>query len=356
MSKAGSSALMISTDRLPGEPRPAVTLGTRVRTRSRVGGGASLDFALLRECSCEESDRLGFDPRKSPEVMARRLGVSPWTVRRRLRDWKRRGFLLGYDVIPHPALLGGRLAVRILEFSDPIAQERAMGALGWIDGVIQIVPARSSLLVVYFVDARSRADRRLPQFQRIEGARDIGPEMPFPLPPCPRRMSSSDWRLVRALRRRPEARVAELAREVGHSTRSTSRRYSSLLDDGALMFDPIMEFSRFSQSLAVLVAYIEHPEMREEIELAIRAMHPQSIRSEGSTPTDSNGAPATVQMWVAAPTSAELDELPGRVSHIPGVSQPILWYARSIVPVRTWLDERIELMLSVTTPGSSAAQ
>jgi DNA-binding Lrp family transcriptional regulator len=317
------------------------------RPKKNIG---SLDLAILRVCSGEGTDQLGFDPRRSPESIAQRLGVSPATVRRRLTMWRRQGFFLGYDVLPHPALLGGRLAARMLEFSNPITQERAITALSLIDGVIQIVPARTMLLAVYYVDSAARAERRLRQLQGIDGPKEISPEMIFEYPPCSHRMTRSDWRLVLALRRNPEATIGELAMEVGQSTRTTTRRLDSLLDEKALIFDPIFEFSRFYQSLAVLVVTVEPADRREEVERQIRALHPAAIVTSGPTLPNPDGATSELSLWVSAPTTAELDDLSARVAHLPAVNQVFLWYGRATLPIRDWLNEQIETLLRVSDP------
>jgi DNA-binding Lrp family transcriptional regulator len=339
-------------------PKGGRTVDDNLRATVTAGGGArsppargpmqpvgSLDFEILREFMGEGPARLWFDPRRSPEAIAKRLGVSPATVRRHLTAWRARGFLVGYDVLPHPGLLGGRLAARTIDFRDPILQERAIDSLSLIDGIVQIEPARTTLLAVYYVDSESQAERRLRQLQAIEGPKEIGPEMWFEFAPCTRRMSRWDWRLVLALRRNPEASVAELAREVGQSTRTTSRRFDSLLDEGALVFDPIFEFSRFFQTLAVLVATVGPPERREEVGRQIRAVYPHAFPGSGPTTPDPKRETATVQFLVAATTTAELDQLTARVAHIAGVRDVLLWYGRSTLPIRPWLDERIEVVL-----------
>ena len=175
------------------------------RSSGRSKELGALDFAILREWSGESSTVLGHDPRLSPEVIAKRLRLGSATVRRRLTAWRDRGFLLGFDVLPHPGLLGGRLASRIIDFTNPIAQEKAIDSLSLIDGMVQIVPSRTMLCAVYFVDSESQAARRLKQLQAIEGTKEVGAEMRFDFPPCSRRMSRPDWRLVLALRRNPEA-------------------------------------------------------------------------------------------------------------------------------------------------------
>jgi DNA-binding Lrp family transcriptional regulator len=232
-----------------------------------------------------------------------------------------------------------------------MAQERALASLSLIDGMVQIVRARTMLAAVYFVDSETQAERRLRQLQGVDGASWVGPEMVFEFPQCSRRMSRSDWRLMLALRRNPEASVAELAEEVGQSTRTTSRRFDSLLDEGALIFDPIFEFSRFYQTLAVLVVSIEPRERCEEITRQILALHPEAIPTWGPASPDPNGKSTLAYLWVTAPTTAGLDELTARVARIPGVSDATLWYPQSTLPVRSCLDERIETVLRLSDPA-----
>jgi DNA-binding Lrp family transcriptional regulator len=207
------------------------------------------------------------------------------------------------------------------------------------------------LLAVYFVESESQAERRLRQLQGADGTSEIGEEMSFEFPPCSRRMSRQDWRLVLALRRSPEASAMDLAKQVGQSTRTTSKRFDSLLDDGTVMFDPIFEFSHFYQTLAVLVATVGPLKRQGEIERRIRALHPSAVPTWGPTPPNPSSQSATLYFWVSAPTTAELDRLTGQVAHIPGVSQVLLWYGRSTLPVRAWLNERIENILKLSDPA-----
>jgi hypothetical protein len=40
--------------------------------------------------------------------------------------------------------------------------------------------------------------------------------------------------------------------------------------------------------------------------------------------------------------------LSARVAHIPGVRDVLLWYGRSTLPIRSWLNERIETVLRLS--------
>jgi hypothetical protein len=77
-------------------------------------------------------------------------------------------------------------------------------------------------------------------------------------------------------------------------------------------------------------------------------MHPQSIHAQGPTMPNPTGEDTSVARWVTAPTAAELDELLVRVAHMPGITDVLLWYASSTLPVRAWLDERIESMVRLS--------
>ena len=118
------------------------------------------------------------------------------------------------------------------------------------------------------------------------------------------------------------------------------------------MFDPIFEFSRFCQTLAVLVVTVEPAERQHEVERQILALHPQSVSSWGPTPPDAEGKTATLTRWVTAPTAAELDELTAKVAHIPAVDHVLLWCGRSTLPIRSWLNERIETVSRLSDRAS----
>ncbi len=331
-----------------GSAPPSAVIPSGARSY-HVGGGrssGSLDFAILCAQYDERRNALGFDPRRSPESTAARLGVSPATVRRRLTEWRRDGFFLGFDVLPHPGLLGGRFAVRVLEFPNSVAQSNAIAKLRSMDGVIQMIPSNTLLMVAYFVESRAQADRRARQLTDLEGVRAVGAEMVFDFPPCTRKMSRSDWRLVQALRRDPEARLSDLASSVGHSVRTTSRRFDALLDEAALMFDPILDYARFSQSLAELVVFLDEPSSAPAVEEGVRALWPDSMRSWGPTPTDPADESAHVEFTVMARNSADMDELLARVAHLSGIEHVLLWQGRSTLPVRAWLDERIDRLVA----------
>ena len=326
-----------------------------MRTNSRPSSAASprhLDFAILCERYRDAPGGLGFDPRKSPERIARALRVSPATVRRRLGEWRKSGFFLGYEVLPHPELLGGQLMARLLDFGDAIAQQRAIHLLELIDGVVEIVPARSFLLVAYFVDSERQAQRRLLQFRGIEGIRRIGPEMPFPLAPCRRKMSRADWRLVQALRKNPEASLSVLADSLDQSPRTTSRRWNALLDAGAVLYDPILDFSRFPLTVAVVVAFLDSPQSAELVVAGVRSLFPQSEQSHGPATLEPDRQARTLQFLLSAPTAAELDRVSGRVAHLPGVKKVFLWYEQASIPVEDWLDGRIEALLTMSRKGN----
>jgi DNA-binding Lrp family transcriptional regulator len=349
MARAASLSRPVVEPGLPGTGQAARATGRPPGLRGR--GSDALDLAILRAWTGEETPRLGVDPRNSPERIARLLRVSPATVRRHLTQWRTRGFLRGYDVIPHPGLLGGRLAARLLEFPNPIALERAIAALGLVDGMIQVMPARDTLLVAYMVDSDAQARRRQAQLGAVEAVKAVGPEMALEFEPCSRRMSRADWRLAQALRRRPEARLAELAGEVGQSVRTTSRRYDELVDESALVFDPILDFGRFHQTLAGMVTTVTPPERKEEVAAEVRSLYPDAIRTWGGEPAGLKGHATTIHFWVTAPTSAQLDELAARVAHLGGVTDVFLWYARSTIPIHGWLEERIEAAANAAGPA-----
>jgi hypothetical protein len=91
--------------------------------------------------------------------------------------------------------------------------------------------------------------------------------------------------------------------------------------------------------------------MSGEVRAQIRSFFPQSAQTWGPTPTGSDEQPDSVQFLVCARTAAEVDGLSVRVARLPGVDHVLLWYERASVPVREWLDDRIERILRTGGTG-----
>lgn len=76
--------------------------------------------------------------RKTHADVARKLGIDEETVRNRIKYLKDSGFLLGWRLLPNPALLGRESEFLFLELEDQDSKEEVISKLRAMDGVVII--------------------------------------------------------------------------------------------------------------------------------------------------------------------------------------------------------------------------
>jgi DNA-binding Lrp family transcriptional regulator len=201
-----------------------------------------LDFAIYRFLSPGGEARFWagrrvIDPTIPAREIAEKVGISENGVRARLRHLSQQGFLRGKALTPNPSLFRARVLVANLPVRAAGEVERIYRDLALVDGVIF---ARDTLdegerqVGVYFVsDSDSTAARRTSLIRRLSPAGELGSPQPYSIPACERALSPLDWRLLQALRRAPDASMAEIARTVGVSLKTTARRYRELIESRA---------------------------------------------------------------------------------------------------------------------------
>lgn len=185
--------------------------------------------------------------------IARATGSTKTTVWRRMREWRRVGFLIGHEILPHPALLGVGLNAFEVRLSDPKARVRFLNDLELIDGIFV---ANFSLgprtMVLAIADSAASQTRRARLIERIPGVEEILPSRTVWLPPPPSRLATKAWRLISELRENPDDSFAHLAGRLGITPKTFSRRYQALRTSNAILTYRVEDFSKFPGTVATL--------------------------------------------------------------------------------------------------------
>lgn len=230
-----------------------------------------LDIRILRELTQGHTfwpARPGL--RSSYREIARRLGVSPGTVRNRLGDMFRNGFLQGIVLFPNASLLGLTSGAYAIEVRSADPRETVIERISAIPGVVFFENFRGSLLGLGLVYPNARALDRL--LARIDQAAesDRGFFTPAPHPPCTVTPTPWEWSLVARLIQGPPATHSQLAREVGSSVRTVKRHIHRLVDAGALLTFPRMDYRALRGGVTAELLVVPDPaanraEMRRHI-------------------------------------------------------------------------------------------
>lgn len=285
----------------------------------------------------------GIDPRLNATRIARRLRVGRARVAARLKAWKDSGLLLRYDVWLNPALFGWQGAAVNIRVDHPRTKPTLFARLGLIDGAVLGLEFLGEWVSLGLVAPdRPSLDRRIALVRGLAGVREVEPPILWSVLEPKRELTALDIRIVRALRERPTATLSEAARRVGISTRTMTRRYSTLVDDWAVWFVPVFDFRAISYPMVSLRAVLRPEIGRESFLRQVRTRFPLALDFQGAVAGPEPGS--AVNIFVMPPSVAHLEELELFVSSIKGVVEVEANIMVRMHSFSAWFDRHLETM------------
>jgi len=246
-------------------------------------------------------------------AIARRLDAAPGTVRNRLQRMLRSGFLRGISLYPNPNLLGLRTGSYAIEVPSPTEKESVVERLTRAEGVMFVENFRGPLIGLAVIYRDEPALRRcLARLDRMSGSRR-GVFSAVPHPPALRPLSPTEWAVVSRLMDAPTASYLSLSRDLGVSGRTLRRRLRGLVEAGAVLTVPRIDYRSLSGAVAAdLIVSFGDPTLRADAERRIRSLLDDRMTYAG-------GWEGFNIYRLLLPNVALLGELDRRVREVPGV-------------------------------------
>jgi DNA-binding Lrp family transcriptional regulator len=305
-----------------------------------------LDIDMIREMYRESAVNLaGIDPRLNATRIARKLRVGRARVAARLKVWRVAGFLRRYDVWLNPALLGGQGAWLNLRVNDARMKPELFQRLGLVDGVVSALDFVGDWVSVGLIAPDPETvQRRASLIGQLAGVREIEGPTPWYSPTPKRPLSPLDLRIVRALRDRPTATLSETARRVGISTRTMTRRYSDLVEDWAVWFVPVFDFTALISPVVSLSLRVQPGTSQEAVVRSIRKEFPLVLESRRGGLEFPDGSDMII-LFVTLPSAASVEEFQRCAETIEGVLE-----AEQLTMVRMyafpeWFDRQLGALM-----------
>jgi len=231
-----------------------------------------LDITIIREMSQAQSmlpAKVGL--RSSYREMAKKLGVSPGTIRNRIEKMYSTGVISGSSVYLNPSLLSLKGGAYAVDVSPNLSKSKVVDKLKSIDGVLFIHNFRGSLVGIQFVYEDEEAlKKKLSLIQSVSGAEKEGIFSRIVLPSCSISLTDPEWLLISRLSRQPFGSYSQLARELKASARTIRRRLSKLLAARAILSVPTLDYRAISGAVPCdLIVVFTHPATRAEPEKRI---------------------------------------------------------------------------------------
>jgi DNA-binding Lrp family transcriptional regulator len=312
----------------------------------------ALDIDMIRELYREGSVTVaGVDPRLNATRIAQRLHVGRRRVAARLKVWKEVGFLRRYDVWPNPALLGAQGAWLSVRVDHPRRKPALIEHLGLVDGVVSALDFVGEWFTVGLLVAdEGTLARKMALIRGLAGVADLeGPAVWEATAPV-RPLTPLDLRIVRALRDRPDATLRDTARRVGISTRTMTRRYAQLLDDSAVWFVPIFDFTALLPPVIALNLTIRAGTSQAAVARALRRRFPLVLESRAMGTQPDTGS-SLVPVYVTLPSAARVEELHRYAESLEGVESVELLTMVRLHSFPEWFDRHLAGLIAAATPS-----
>ncbi len=271
--------------------------------------------------------------KKTYVEIARKLGVDEETVRNRVKFLRDSGFLLGWRLLPNPALLGLASYFVSLEFQNEDEKEKAIPKIAEEDGVTVIANIYgNSLLVTMADDPKINSAKKVSELaEKAESFTTPGMNLPALLS---FKMTKTDWQIAKLLLSDAERKVTEIAREVKLSTKSVNRRLYEMMNSRAIFIMPVVDLRKaggISYQLLVEASDGKKSEVNEMVSSKIPNLVFRASAAENDLIFGFNGS-----------NIAEGSEILKLVKKLPEVRSAKLNIVENVVQVYDWVEKEVE--------------
>lgn len=308
-----------------------------------------LDFAILRHLSPNGEARFWasrrvVDPRIPVRDLAEKAGISETGVRARLRSLNKRGLVRGTEVWPNPSLFGVSIVSAEIPVRGPQEVRRLFEELSLVDGVTfardLLDEDDRKVRVHYIAESAGPTARRTALLRRLSPSGRLRDPLPYWLPPCTRKLSRLDWKILRAVRMRPDAPMKAIASDLHISVKTASRRSRQLIDSRACWWTPDRETEELP--LALLTVKVNDQAARAGVARKLSELIPcwMPVAADGLGTPPEEGRDVTAGLALIE-SPAVLERTLRRILDVPGVTDVRRTFALGSAAYPEWFDRRI---------------
>jgi len=283
--------------------------------------------------------------KKSYIEIAAKLGVDEETVRNRVKHLKDTGFLIGYRLVPNPALLGRTFASLRIEFQDRESKQVAIPHLAKVEGVINIGSTYDKSVLVTLLANQDQDFSKLIVGMGVEGEVSWVPGLGIRTTKF--RMTKLDWEIVSLLLREAERKLDELAEQLKVSTRTVKRRLNVMMKETAIFTMPMVDL-RKTEGISYQLRVQSEKGRKSEVEKSVVAKIGNVIFRA------SDSQDGSVFGFTGA-NVAEGNDILEWVKQQPGVISASMTIAERVVQVFDWIESEVERRvrtISINAPSS----
>lgn len=261
-------------------------------------------------------------------------------VSERVRAMEQDGFIRRYQIVPNFRHLGLESTCYYYSFPDAERAVRAMEKAAPLQGVAGCYAFVNGGLCVNFVHEGPVDLQRKLQLLVNLAEPEVAVQKFYDLetPEVSRPLSRLDWQIVQALRGHARRPLAEVASELGVTTRTVRRRFEAMGSEGSYFIVPAVDPGVVHGLMFYLGFHLDAEAPRDATQ-RLREVTADHWLAEVFTSTV--GALGPYSLLLFARSMAEVDGLREQCDRVPGVRSATTYLFRKALESNRWLDEAI---------------
>jgi DNA-binding Lrp family transcriptional regulator len=296
----------------------------------------NLQFKILRELAGPRNFASYFRPTYSD--IAKKLGIDEETVRVRVRQAQQSGTIIGWQLMINPHLFGREATSVILDVDDPSSKHTMISQIKLIDEVVMIMDFYEKPLrvVFYHEDDRDR-ERRLDLIRSICGDKNpISWRVKYA--PCNVKLKTTDWQILKALRRDSMQSNKEVAKDVGVSARTVKRRLAFMAEARAIHTFALGDVKKMPGTAYFFLVECANEKKKHDLDEKISSRLQNAVYADKSDKMYSMYAAVFSNM-------SEADETCRWIESLDGAENTKMHVMREIISIPEWLDKETDRRL-----------
>jgi DNA-binding Lrp family transcriptional regulator len=297
-----------------------------------------LDFKIFRTLGIRPyGHEAGDFNRLNPWVIAKKLGVDGNTVKHRLAKMKKNGFIRYFQIYPNFDLLGIRGAAYLFEIDEPERKNDVITQCTLVDGVTEISSFVGNEICIDFAYRDTRDEsRKLKLLSGITNCKRSEKFYDKVMPPVHLELSTTDWRIIKALRYNALKPLSKVAKELGLSIKTVKRRFARMTHSNAVIIVPVIRPGDVPNTITnVLLLYFKAGQRDNALEEAIRLFE-ESYFLVDTTPE------GNAMIGLVSQTLTETEVNLFKARKIDGVEAAKMLIMKETREFSEWLDIEIE--------------
>ncbi len=296
----------------------------------------SLGFLPYGQHSCDLS-------RLNPWVIAKKVGADGRTVKLRLNNMQKNGFIHYFQIYPNFRLLGLSGVAYVFNVGDVLRKYDVIDNCALVDGVTEIHNFIGSELCIDFTyqDARDE-NRRLELFRKLTHCESPVRFYERVMPRSEIILSNMDWHIIKALRYNAFKPLSTVAGELGLSAKTVRRRFERMVQNNAVIIAPIINPAHIANTITYVIFLYPSPDKWSSVMEKVMTIFNYSYFLTRMFPPENSA------VYMSARTLAETEDNLIKVRRIEGVKDARILILKEMRENTQWLDSAIDRKISET--------